>query len=75
MTSVHGMPFRTTACPAPWPPDAIITPVLMFLKMFHFCKNRNFDILCVQTFCRGFTDLFVIKLSTCKGFVCLVAFL
>jgi len=52
---------------------------MMFLKLFHICKNISFDILGVFRILletsKIATDLFVIKLSTCKGLVYLVTFL
>jgi len=53
--------------------------LMMFLKLFHICKNISFDILGVFRILletsKIATDLFVIKLSTCKGLVYLVTFL
>jgi len=40
MCRVCGMQFSTTAYPAPWMPDMVITCVIMFLKIFHICRNR-----------------------------------
>jgi len=65
------MQFSTT-CPATWLSDVVITCVIMFLKFFTFTRieiltHCMFTILLEASTIA--TDLFVIKLYTCKGFV------
>jgi hypothetical protein len=46
---------QDTTCPAAWSTRMLKTcKVIRFLKIFHICKNRYFDTLCVQDSSRGF---------------------
>jgi hypothetical protein len=75
---VHGMLHSTMPFPAPWLPDVEITSVITFLNFFMFART---EILthCVFTILleasKIATDLFIIKLCICKGFVYMVTFL
>jgi len=71
--------MQNAMCPPPSLPGALMQcTAIIFLKIFHVCKNRNFHTHCVfiillQAY-KIATHLFVIKLCTCKGLVCLVTF-
>jgi hypothetical protein len=64
-----------TKCAAPWSVGAVMyCSILMFLKVFHISKNRSVMRILLEA-SKIAPDLFVIKLTTCKGFSCLVTVL
>jgi Fe-S-cluster-containing hydrogenase component 2 len=53
-TTVQLSTIGNPACASLCPFGAIWYCSVMFLKMFHICKNRSFDTLCVHNSSRGF---------------------